>query len=317
MSLGKLYEKIASLHPCIEVFLKKLYWKNVARLKKHNPHNNIISNTEKIAKTDFTSVINYLRGKGVGEGSLLIVHSSYDALSGTGLNPKEIIERLLDLIGEKGTLAMPVIRKFPEEPDYENVLTTDVNDLICTYDVRRSVVTTGLLPHTLMRRKGSVTSRFPLNPMTAVGPLAADMMRYNLDGDYLTPHGINSSWKFCLDHGAVIVGLGIDLSRYLTITHVAEEAFPGWLISDDKWYHKRIFDIKDGDFQVKKVVLERKPEWGRFYYTEYRLKKDLLKYKILQQEKINDINVGLVDSRKYISFLKNRNKTGYPYYIKK
>ncbi len=314
--ISYLYEKIVVFSPWTEILFRKLYWKNVSRLKKYKPKANTSVNTQKVTTVDFTDVIHYLKDNNIGDGSLLIIHSSYDALACTGLSPEEIIEQLLHLVGKNGTLAMPVIRKFKGEPKYENILTTDTNDLVCTYNVQKTVIISGMLPYTLMQHEGSVTSRFPLNPMTAVGSLASDMMQHNLEGEYPSPHGIHSSWKFCLDHGAIVVGLGVDLSHYLTITHVAEEAFPNWPVSREDWYRKRIFDIKDGDYQIQKTVLERKPKWGMLYYMEKRLKRDILKQNILQTREINGITVSIVDSQKYISFLNSKNSSGYPYYIR-
>ena len=200
------------------------------------------------------------------------------------------------------------------DPEIEKILTTDVSDLICTYDVQKSLITTGILPKTLMNHPDSVTSRFPLNPMTAVGPLAVDMMRHNLDGECPSPHGVNSSWKFCLDHNAIVVGLGIDLTHHLTISHVVAEAFPDWPVSSEKWFRRRSFDIKDEDFQIRKTVLERQPRWGMLHYAEKKMKRDMIKNNLLKHSIIENIRVDIVDASDHISFLRNNRKKGFPYY---
>ena len=317
MNISKLYKKIALLSPPIQILLRKIYWKNARYLKKYRSKNNIVKKANGVKKADFANIINYLKDNNIGDGSLIIVHSSYEALSCTGLSPKEIIEHLLNLVGKNGTLAMPVIREFNEAPKYEDILTADVSNLICTYDVRKTKIITGMLPFALMRHKDSVTSRFPLNPLTAVGPLAANMMQHNLDGECPSPHGINSSWKFCYDNGAIVVSLGIN-RNYGTIRHVVEEAFPDWLVSDEDWYRKRIFDIRDGDFQIRKMVKERKPKWGMIYFLSEKFKQDLLKHNIRIEKEIDGITVGMIDSQKYIAFMRNKSKNdAYPYYIDK
>lgn len=69
---------------------------------------------------DFTRVVDWLKANGVGEGSLLIVHSTYESLEATGLEPDAIVENLLELVGKTGTLAMPAIRKYKGEPPIGN-----------------------------------------------------------------------------------------------------------------------------------------------------------------------------------------------------
>jgi aminoglycoside 3-N-acetyltransferase len=210
---------------------------------------------------------------------------------------------------------MPVIRRYKEQPKKgREYLDCNMDNIVCTYNVQKTVVTTGYLPYYLMMHEKSVTSRHPLNPMTAVGPLAAPMMEHNLEGDKPSPHGPNSSWKYCLDHDALVVGLGVDLSHFLTITHVAEESFLDWPVKN--WYRERKFKIIDKEFETNIVVKERKPEWGTLYCAERNLRKQLLKENILHIEKVDTIDVSFVDAQLYIKYLKsNTLKKGFPYII--
>lgn len=312
-----LYKYIALLSPHIEVKLRQLYWRNVSKLSKFNPFGGkrrIISPNEE--KIDFSDIIQYLTGEGIGEGSLLVVHSSYDALESTGLSPDEIINNLLELVGETGTLAMPAIRRYKGEPKAKDILTFNTDDLVCTYKIKKTVVTSGMLPYSMIQRDDAVISHHPLNPMVAIGPLAKDMMKNNLNGNNPSPHGPDSSWKFCVDHSAIVIGLGVDLAHYNTISHVAEEAFEDWKWSHEEWFRLRKFDIIDENKNSKKVIVsERKPEWGMLHFAEMRLNKDLNKTNIIKRFKLrNDIIVCIEKSQELISFLKARNKNGYPYF---
>lgn len=315
MTTSDIYTKLALLSPRLEILLRKVYWKNVTLLSRYKPVRGKIVKSKAEKAVDFNKVLDYLRMNNVGKGSLIIVHSSYDALACTGLSPNQIIDALLGLIGDEGTLAMPVIRHFKEDPSPEIVLKKCMSDIVSIYDVKKTLITTGLLPFVLMKKKGSVTSRFPLNPMTAYGPLAIPMMEKNLQGDIASPHGINSSWKFCLDHNAFIIGLGLN-SGFLTLTHVFEEAISDWPIKD--WYRQRIFNIIDGDFQTTKTVHERKPKWGLLYFAEENNRHDLIKNNILLQMNNEDIHTCLIDSAKLKVFFEEKNKItkGYPYYAK-
>ena len=310
-----LYSKIVLLSPHIEVFFRKLYWKHVRELRKYRPTTHVAAKAKENRNANFEDVISFLKERGVKEGTLLIVHSSYEALECTGLTPEEIIDALLKLIGPTGTLAMPAIRRYKGEPSVENILSFNTDDLVCVYNVKKTLITSGLLPYYLLKRSDSEVSRHPLNPMVAVGSWAKEMMEHNLDGEAPSPHGPNSSWKFCLDHDAFVVGLGVDLGHYNTMIHVAEEAFDDWRWDDNSWYRLRQFDVVDEDVRRRVVVRERRPEWGMLRIAEKKLAKDLLKYGVMEKKMEGGILICFEKSRELISFLRMRNKNGYPYYV--
>lgn len=317
MNLSKIYNNLVNGSPYMEILIRNLYWRNVKRLKRFKSSVALIDiQTMQKSVCDFNRILKHLRLNNVLNTEVMVVHSSYDALEGTGMTPEEIIEKLIDFYCKSGTLAMPVIRKFKGEPKYDDILKTNTDDLVCTYNINKTCVTSGFLPYTLMKRKGTVTSRFPFNPMTAYGPLAQAMMEHNLDGDFPSPHGPNSSWKFCLDHHAVIIGLGIDLGHHITMLHVAEEAFE-WPIPEDKWYRKRIFKIIDGDFSIEKTVHERKPKWGMLHIAEKTLANDLRKSGILKEQLIDGVNVSILYSTELMDFLRRKRMKHptYPYFL--
>lgn len=312
--IGSIYKKSCLISPWVEVALRQLYWKNRSMFKTAAKefHTAEITNKNSV---DFQKVLDWLKANGVGEGSLLVVHSSYGVLESTGLEPNEIVEKLLGLVGKTGTLAMPAIRKFKGFPSTSERTGNEVIDVICKYDVRRTKVVSGALPYYMVLRKDSEVSRFPLNPMVAIGPLAKDMMAHNLEGDKPSPHGPNSAWKFCYDHNAIVVGLGASLEHYNTIVHVAEEAFGDWRWSDDEWYCDRTFDIIDGDFQRRIQVKERKPYIGKLHIAEINLYHDLIKNGIVKEGLIEEsIPVYKENAKEFIDYLRSKNKKGYPYF---
>lgn len=313
--IGNIYERLALLSPRLEVKLRQLYWKHSSQLRQYAPNHQVASQEEEQEKVDFENILALLREWGVKEGSLLIVHSSYDSLRCTGLSPQEIIDKLLGLVGKSGTLAMPVIRRYKEEPPVAEKLTADLSQIECKYHVKRTPVITGLLPSMLMRCTDAVISKHPLNPLCAVGPLAEQMMTHNLEGDKPSPHGANSSWKFCLDHGALVCGLGTDLRHHNTMGHVAEEAFGNWHWSDDEWYNIRNFVVEaPGDEPIKVQVKERKPKWGMLHQAELNRYHDFLNNGVLKSKKIGNVLVEFEEAQKLISFLQSKNRNGYPYF---
>ena len=314
MGLKTFYNIIALLSPRIEIMLRHIYWRNVRLLKKYSPYGSGAENRAR-SPFDFHDVIDYLKSKGVGHGSLIVVHSSYDNLASCGLNPQEIITMLRELIGKDGTIAMPVIRAFKGEPAGYEVLRPVDESLVCEYDVKRTPIISGLLPFTLLRNKDCKISHFPYNPLVAVGPLAEDMMEHNLDGEYPSAHGKMSCWKFCMDHDAFIVALGVDLEHHNTMAHVMEEAYDGWRWSNDEWYRKRTFDIIDEEREKKRVtVYERRPEWGTMHIAELNFATGLYKAGIIERTYFGDIPVCVERAQALRDYLQSKNKNGFPYY---
>lgn len=314
--IGKIYESLALTSPYVEVMLRRLYWNNVNRLGKFNPHKATkVYNIENKEKVDFKKIIEWLRERGVREGDLLIVHSGYGELEKTGLSPEEIIDCLLKFLGPQGTLAMPVIRRFKEE-EKARKNGIDTTTITCRYNVKKTMVCSGMLPYTLMQRADSVTSLFPLNPLCAVGPLAEAMMEHNLDGEFPSPHGPNSCWKFCYDHGAKVCSIGTDIEHHCTIAHVIEEAFGDWYWPDDVWYNHYKFEIVDTNNNTREVIVRnRKDDWGMLYGAEIRANKDAKKAGALFSDSIDGITVGSIDVNKLFDMRRSNPKKGYPYYV--
>ncbi|HEX8576507.1 MAG TPA: AAC(3) family N-acetyltransferase [Flavobacterium sp.] len=300
--------KILGLSPYIEIFIRKVYWNNINLISKYTSKNIRISNNF----TDFDKILKYLETEGIGNGNLMILHSSFEPLEGTKLTPMQVINKLLEFLGKEGTLAMNSARKFKEEAGVKEYLTKDYKHTTTTYDVKQTKVWTGVLPFFLVRHPDSVISEFPLNPMVAIGKLSKDMMENNLKGNLISC-GTGSSWEFCVNNNAVVVGVGIDLTHSLTIMHVAEEVNPeSWPIAD--WFRTRKFLIINNNQKKEVTVRERKPKWGALYFAERTLCKDLIKEKILKTTNIDGVQVEYLHATKLIDFLNKKNSKGYPYF---
>ena len=140
MGLGSIYKKIALLSPRTEIILRKGYWAMMPLLHKFVSSRDLGS-IETHEKADFSKVIDYLREIGVKKGDIMIVHSSFDSLKATGLDAESIINVLLDIVGEEGTLAMPAIRDFPEEGTGIDFLKKYIRDEVpedVVYDLHRA-----------------------------------------------------------------------------------------------------------------------------------------------------------------------------------
>jgi aminoglycoside 3-N-acetyltransferase len=243
----------------------------------------------------------------------MIVHASGLALRPTGLSPLEICAQLLDLLGPEGTLAMPAIPLYREEPTGPERLTDAICAKRLTYDVRKTPPWTGALPKALMSVVGAVRSRHPLNSMVAVGRHAVSMMQSNIAGGCPMACGPGSSWKFCADQNAIIVCLGVDTAHNLTMIHVAEDSWADqWPIPN--WYRERMFHVKDGEFETDLTVLERRPHWA-ICYGERTLQKDLTAHGIIKVAFVGELRIEVCESAALIEFLNSRKFRGYPYWV--
>ncbi len=312
MANSGILNKIFALSPIVEIVGRRLYWNNIgalatmARTKKGSSAN---ENTS----AGFGKIEQHLSSWGLRKGELLLVHSAYAPLQCTGLEPNEILGRLLEMVGSAGTLAMPAIPVFRNSPKKADYLEEPDPDKVFVYDVQKSPIQTGVLPKLLAKKDGAIRSRHPINTMVAVGPLAANLVEDNLLGKSPLACGVTSSWKKCVDADAVVVGLGTDLTHSLTMIHVAEDMLDeSWPIQP--WYAEKKFVIKDREFHREVTLRERLPKWGALHFGERTLCKDLIKSGILTTAIIDGVLVEVLRARELVDFLNSKNAKGYPYF---
>ena len=312
-------DEILAASPWIEVFVRNIYWRfrfvNGLLAKRSNRASKTFAAQPRSVDVaiPFEEVCNQLARLGVKSGDVMIVHSSGVALRPTGLKPKEICERLLEFLSPSGTLALPAIPFFAEEPTGLDRLSDAICEQRLLYDVRKTRAWTGALPKAMLAFPNAVRSRHPLNSMVAIGPLASKMMESNLHGDRPMACGPDSSWKFCADQNAHIVCLGVDTAHSLTMIHVAEDSWAdSWPIGN--WYRDRQFRIVDGDYEADITVRERRPKWA-MYYGERTLQKDLIHAGILKIVFVEGLRIEVCRSAELIDFLNSRKGSGYPYWV--
>lgn len=321
MSLGTLYNSIISMSPAIEVTLRKLYWNNVKYLLKFRSESEGMKESspksEKEAVADFGKVLTYLKDNGVKEGDVMVIHSSFGALSDTGLDAEAIIDKLFSLVGVNGTLAMPAIRHFPEEGEGNEYILSYIHNEMqgvnTLYDIYRSKVTSGLLPFTLMRYDDAEISRFPLNPLVAIGAKAEEIMKGNVDGELPSAHGPNSAWAHCASLDAWNIGIGVTEKDYLTMFHICQED-EEWPVKDEEWYFERDFTIKKAKMHTPLRIKERKHKWTK-YFAESHFYHDLENAGIIRYAKVDGIDVYISRAKNMVDFIKKHPNPTYPYLI--
>jgi aminoglycoside 3-N-acetyltransferase len=310
--------KILENIPQFEVLIRNIYWRTrfghqiVNWIVKKNSKK-ISSSSNLLPRANFSLVIDAIKKAGVSYGDILIVHSAYGELRHFGLSPREIIDQLKSIVGDKGTLVMPAIPLFKEEPNSMDRFDDKLYEKIFTYDVKKTRTWTGILPQTLMKLEGAVRSRHPLNTIVAYGPHADAMTQNNLSYEGQTACGEGSSWAYCFSENAKILMLGIDVVHSLTMIHVAEDLYEkDWPV--ERWYRNRKFRVIDNEFDRVVNIKERDPKWALFY-AERRFSKDLVKSNLVKSQKIENLEISLCESRALINYLNSRKDSAYPFVI--
>ena len=106
-----------------------------------------------------------LQDIGVARGDALLLHSGFSRYSGFAGNASDVIDTLLDVLGDEGQLLM---MSMPYGGSSERYVATNP-----VFDVARTPSAVGLISEAFRRRAGVVRSLSPLHPVLAHGPLAA------------------------------------------------------------------------------------------------------------------------------------------------
>lgn len=299
--------------PSLEVAVRLAYW----RIEPLHMLGNAIrgmAERRPVSQVDFSlkleEVLSALRGFGIAEGDVLIVHSAFSALRPTGLSPVEVVRTLKSFVGDAGTLAMPSMPQIEHEPQGLAKFDDAAYEQIFEFDLRSDRIITGALPRALLTAPAAVRSRHPGNNMVALGPSAAAIMEGNLEGSAPSPCGPHSSWAHCYRLGAKIVALGVDLVHSLTMIHVAEEAFPGWPVPG--WFRERRYRVRDENFDQVVTVRERRHEWSQ-HYAERAFSRDLYVAGVAKSARIGGLDIHFCAAADLVDFLRGHPRVAYPY----
>ena len=222
-------------------------------------------------------------GYGIKKGNLLLVHSSMDGLAACGVSAKEVIDFLIDLLGDSGTLVFAAYPKCKPVTDESDVL---------YYDSKRTMSWTGLMPNVFCRYPNVIRSEYPYNSLAARGPLADEMIKNNLDDDL--SQGPHSSWHYIVEHHAKILYIGVSAAMSCTMFNYPEDALgDNWYVKD--WYNVQKYRIKKNNGEIiDKTIRERNPEWYR-YYAMFSSEVWLKNNGFLKSSYVDGIYVGVTD----------------------
>lgn len=168
-----------------------------------------------------------LEALGVGEGDILLVHSSLKSLGTPAPDPETVIQGLLAALGPRGTLLMPALsyRRVDRRYPFFQLHATPSN--------------VGALPEYFRTRPGTQRSIHPTHSVCGVGEQAETLLGLH-QRDH-TPAGLHSPFRLLPDFGGKILMLGCGL-RPNTSFHAIEELFnPPYLFSKPFAVHMQAY----------------------------------------------------------------------------
>ncbi len=193
-----------------------------AKLAKLKRENDIV-----ISKND---LLNQLKKVGIVSGDILLVYSNLNRIGKFENGEKDVVDVLLELIGENGHLLMP--NSPVKDCQLEYVRTLDF------FDVAHSKSEQGTLSEYFRLLPDAIRSEHPTEPVSCIGADAEYFVGHHFGN--ITPYNINSPFYKVAAHNGKILCLGTNLSGALSSLHVAED-----LIEDFKYssYFEKEFEI--------------------------------------------------------------------------
>jgi len=147
-------------------------------------------------------IIDGLKELGLKAGDTAVVHSSLSAFGKVEGGARTVVDALLEVLGPKGTLAVPT---FNFEPG--------------VFDSDQTPSLVGKITEAVRRRPGAIRSKHPTHSVTAIGPLAQVITEGH---DKVNPFGRGSALFKLLQANGKVLQLGANQTT-CSMVHVAEE----------------------------------------------------------------------------------------------
>lgn len=207
-------------------FVKRLFGVNDFSLLRKNVHKQIgkIIYHKKYSSDD---VVELMKEMGMKQGSVICIHSSMKEFYNYRGTAEELIKKIIDFIGEEGTLMMPA---FPDK--------RLVNTEGYVFDPNKDKTGAGFLAETFRQYPGVKRSVNVQHSVCAIGKYA----------DYLTKdHRLSldcwdeySPWQRSLDLGALVFNFGMPRSYIGTFHHCVESK-----LKNEHPYWAQFFNSKE------------------------------------------------------------------------
>lgn len=278
-------------HPRIKKEIKK-------RRDKHAQGTNL-QELKKINPQDW-NIYKKLIYEQIDNEDIILIHSSIDGLAKIGVTSELCMDFLRLLVKDKSCTV--VVACFP----ITNL--KPPNEKSKPYDPRKTLCWTGMLSNAFIADPTCIRSRFPYNSLAAIGPKAVEMMSKDLDA--ILVYDMNSAWRYCYEHHAKILFLGVKASGANTM---AIHMLPDFMCDEwpiDGWYEEKKYKVKQNDEIIEVTVKGQKSTWYK-YVMEEGTSGRLKVAGLLDEKKVGDCYLGVVnDCHEMLDFLAAEVKRG-------
>lgn len=120
-----------------------------------------------INKEHFKNALNLV---GLSSGMTVLTHSSLSAFGFVEGGADTVIDAIIEVVGEKGTVIMPTY-------SINRRQLNDTSEEILSYDPQTTPAWTGIITESFRKRQGAIRSNHPTHSLAAIGPKAKKMIQ--------------------------------------------------------------------------------------------------------------------------------------------
>ena len=213
---------------------------------------------------DFKKLVSEFKRIGLRNGDVLLVHSSFKAFGGVEGGPQAVVEALLSVLGEEGTLIVPRFN-------------FDFSTYGTTWDVRSTPSHMGIISEFVRKDPRSKKVFHPIYPFSIIGKHANELVKHR----YKSGYGKDSIFNQLRVLDAKIIQIDKVYKSTTLIHHVEEMMKVGY-----KYYKDfRGYVIDENGKKYKDTFKLYVRDWEKGYVT------DVLPIgKILEQEGVMKID---------------------------
>jgi amino acid adenylation domain-containing protein len=218
-----------------------------------------------------------LREIGLAEADTVYMHSAFNAFNGFLGGPQQIIDCILNVIGESGNLLMVSMAYTGSTEEYLKA--------VKTFDVIKTESSMGIITEIFRRKKHVVRSLNPAHPILAFGPDAKWIVSDHDKTMYSC--GKDSPFEKILELNAKAFFFDVPL-RMMTFFHYLEDRFKGSSpvqLYDDEPLESTVVDSKGNETTVKTYVFSREVRENRNVFI---LERELKKRKLSNSDRIGN-----------------------------
>jgi amino acid adenylation domain-containing protein len=288
-------------------FLKRQYLK----VKRHLGYRYLKKQHFK-AKSSFTKrFLSYqpdqlkekLRRIGLAEADTVLMHSAFNAFNGFSAGPKQIIDCILNVIGNAGNLVMVSMPYTGATVEY-----LKANQ---RFDVVKTESSMGIITEIFRRRKDVLRSLSPAHPVLACGPDAQWIVSDHEKTPYSCGKGSPFGKIVKLDAKAFFFDVPF---RTTTFFHYLEDRFKDSspvALYDDEPVESTVIDPKGKEIHVKTYVFSKPARERR---NVYGLECEVKKKKLTTSEKLGNTRLTLVNLKDVVSCAQKMVNSGQHFY---